>query len=234
MPRRRLFELVTEDGCAISPYAWRSRYALAHKELPYEQVGVGFAEIGKIGPGTFKSVPVLQDEERWIGDSWTIAAYLDERYPNAPRIFSSPAEYWTVRFFEKWLLVEVVSTLFRICAMDIYARLRPADRPYFRQTREARLGHSLEDADQQRHEYVPRLREALQPLRLSLRERPFVGGETPNYADFVAIGAFLWAATVASSPLLKEDDPLLSWIDRSLALYGGIGKSLRLPGLGRS
>ncbi len=233
MPIRRLFELVTEDDCPISPYAWRTRYALAYKELPYERIGTGFTEIESIGPGTFKSVPVLQDEDRWIGDSWTIAAYLDERYSDAPRIFSSSAEYSAVRFFEKWLLVEVVSRLFRICALDIYARLRPADRPYFRQTREARLRHSLEDAHQQRHDYTPRLREALQPMRLSLRERPFVGGETPNYADFIAIGAFIWAGSVASLPLLEQDDPLLSWVDRSLGLYGGIGTSLELPGLGR-
>lgn len=228
---RRLYELVTEDGSPISPYAWRTRYALAHKGLPFEPCGFGFTEIANIGPGSFKTLPVLEDCGRWVEDSWAIASYLDERYTAAPPLFSSTSEYATLRFVEKWLLAEVVSRLFRICVLDIHDRLLPRDRAYFRQTREQRLGHSLEAAHEQRGTHLPQFRAALQPIRLTLREQPFLGGEAASYADFMAMGAFIWAGTVATLPLLEEDDPLLSWIGRSLGLYGGIGEGLALKGI---
>lgn len=228
---RRLYELVTDDGSPISPYAWRTRYVLAYKGLPFDPCGVGFTEIANIGPGSFRTVPVLEDRGRWVEDSWSIASYLDEHYPAAPPVFSSPSEYATLRFVEKWLFSEVVTRLFRICVLDIHDRLRPGDRAYFRQTREQRLGGSLEAAHEQRGAQLPLLRTAVQPIRLALREQPFLGGEAANYADFMAMGAFIWAGTVATLPLLEEDDPILSWINRSLRLYGGIGEGLILKGI---
>lgn len=139
MTTRRLFELVTEDGCSISPYVWRSKYALAAKGLAYDRCDVGFVDISSIGSGGFATVPVLQDPNgQWVAESWAIAAYLDDTYPDPP-LFSCPGEHALALFFEKWLAVEVVSKLFRICALDIHNRLRKADQAYFRQTREARL-----------------------------------------------------------------------------------------------
>ena len=231
MAARRLFELVTEDGTPISPYAWRTRYALAHKKLDYAACGTGFSEIASVGPGTFKALPVLEDDGRWTGDSWAIASYLDQHYPDAPPLFSSPAELAAVRFFEKWLLVEIVTRLFRICVKDIHDRLRPDDRDYFRRSREARLKQTLEEAHAERERFVAPMREALQPMRLALREQPFIGGEAPSYADYVAIGAFIWGGAVATLPLLADDDPLLDWIRRSLRLHDGVGEGRALLGL---
>ena len=225
---------MTEDGCSISPYVWRAKYALAAKGLDYESCGVGFVDIPAVGSGTFGTLPVLQDsEQHWLGDSWKIATYLDETYPDPP-LFSSGSEHALALFFEMWLGVEVMPKLFRICVFDIYNRLREADRPYFRQSREARLGQPLEAAHAERERYLQPLRQSLQPMRLALRQNPFIGGQAPGYPDFIAIGAFIWAGAVATVELLDSDDPLLDWLDRCLNLYGGIGASLALPGFGRS
>ncbi len=231
MTARRLYELTTEDGCSISPYVWRTKFALGHKKLPYESRAVGFTDILTIGPGTFKSVPILEDGGNWIGDSWAIASYLDRAYPGAPPLFSSHVDYGTTRFFERWLTVEVVSKLFRICVLDIYNRLPEKDRAYFRQSREARLALPLEAAHCQREQYLPELRERLQPLRLTLREQSFIGGDSPSYADYVAAGAFIWAGSVATVELLEANDPLVPWLRRCLDLHDRIGASLSLPGL---
>lgn len=231
MTNRRLFELVTDDGCSISPYVWRTKYALALKRLDYQSCPVGFTDIPAIGSGAFSSVPVIQDGEQWLGDSWAIAAYLDEAYSDRPKLFSCPAERAMVLFFEKWLASEVVSQLFRICVFDIHNRLRAADRAYFRSTREVRLGQPLEAAHAERERYLPALRQRLQPLRLALRQSHFLGGDAANYADFIAAGAFIWAGSVATLKLLEADDPLLEWLGRCLDLYNGIGSSLSLPGL---
>ena len=233
MTTRRLFELVTDDGCSISPYVWRTKYALAAKGLPYESCGVGFVDIPTIGSGHFRALPVLQDGAQWADDSWAIAAYLDEVYPDV-RLFGSKGEHALALFFEKWLAVEVIGNLFRICVLDIHDRLRKADQAYFRQTREARLGQPLEAAHANRERYLPVLRQSLQPMRLAFRESPFLGGHSPSYADFVAAGAFIWAGTVATLQLLERDDPLLEWLERCLSLCGGIGTLLALPGLGRT
>ena len=230
MTTRCLYELTTEDGCSISPYVWRTKFALAHKQLAYESRPAGFTEIAAIGPGTFKALPVLDDGGTWIGDSWDIAGYLDRTYPEAP-LFASPAEYGAARFFEKWLGIEVVTNLFRICVLDIHDRLREEDRAYFRESREARLGTTLEAAHARREEYLPELRQRLLPLRLTVREQAFIGGEAPSYADYAAAGALIWAGSVATVTLLEPDDTVLSWLRRCLDLYGGIGASLALPGL---
>jgi len=232
MTTRRLFELVTDEGWSISPYVWRTKYALAAKGLPYESCGVGFIDVPAIGSGGFRTLPILEDSGRWVGDSWAITAYLDETYPD-PALFSSEGEHALALFFEKWLAVEVISNLFRICVLDIHNRLRDADKAYFRESRETHLGQPLEGAHAERERYLPALRKSLLPMRLTLQTSSFLGGNSPGYADFIAIGAFIWAGAVATVDLLERDDPLLEWVGRCLSLYGGIGASLALPGLGR-
>ena len=233
MTTRRLYELVTDDGCSISPYVWRTKYALAAKGLPYESCGVGFVDIAAIGSGEFRTLPILEDGGQWVGDSWTIAAYLDQTYPE-PSLFSCEGEHALALFFEKWFAVEVISNLFRICVFDIHNRLREADKDSFRQSRETRLGQPLEVAHAERERFLPVVQKSLQPMRLTLRASPFLGGNSPGYADFIATGAFIWAGAVATVDLLERDDPLLEWLDRCLCLHGGIGASLALPGLGRT
>jgi hypothetical protein len=61
-----------------------------------------------------------------------------------------------------------------------------------------------------------------------LRESLWLGGPSPNYADYRILGTFLFTASVATVPALAEDDPLRDWLDRSFDLYGGLG---RHPGL---
>lgn len=230
MTKRRLFELTTEDGCSISPYVWRTKFALAQKNLGYDAEPVGFTDVAAIGDGSFRSLPVLDDEGEWTGDSWAIADYLDRAHLDRP-LFSSSGERGTAVFFEKWLALDVVANLFRICVLDIHDRLRASDRPYFRKSREKRLGHPLEAVYDQRDQHVRALRDRLQPLRLTLRDQPFVGGEEPAYADYIAAGAFIWAGSVATIELLPPEDDLLPWLGRCLALHGGIGANLILPGL---
>lgn len=225
---RHLFELTTADGCSISPYVWRTKFALARKGLAYGSEPVGFTGIGVIGPGAFATLPVLQDGDEWIGDSWAIANYLDRAYPPQP-LFSSAAEHATVRFFDRWMAVEIVANIFRICALDIYNRLRDADRAYFRASREQRLGQSLDTAHEQRDRYLPTLHQSLQPLRLVLRDQRFVGGEEPGYADYIAAGAMIWGGSIATVALLPNSDELLPWLRRCLDLHGGVGAHLVLP-----
>lgn len=231
MGERLLYELATADGASISPYVWRSKFALGRKRLPYRSCPIGFTDIAAVGPGSFRSVPILRDGDEWIGDSWDIADHLDRTYPDVPPIFRSRGERGNARFFEKWMSVEVISRLTRVCVLDIHDRLKAEDRAYFRESREARLGQSLESLHEDRLTQVPLLCAVLQPLRSSLEQQPFIGGECPTYSDYIGASSFIWAGSVATLQILKPDDPILLWLNRCLSLHGNIAAGLELPGL---
>ena len=53
-------------------------------------------------------------------------------------------------------------------------------------------------------------------------------GSAPNYADYIALGAFQWVASVSTLPLLaRSDEVLRAWLDRGFDLYGGLGRDPR-------
>ena len=229
-PGITLYELVLANGRSLSPYVWRVRYALAHKGLEIRSAPVGFTEIAGICGGRFKTVPIIEDGASAVCDSWDIVDYLDRTYTTRP-LFSAPGEYAMVRFFDSWFSLEVLRRMFGICALNIHDRARPEDREYFRRSREARLKMSLEAFVADRQSRLPQLREALAPMRYQLTRYPFLGGAAPNYADYIALGAFQWVASVSDLPLLAADDALRAWLDRGFDLYGGLGRDSRMSSL---
>jgi glutathione S-transferase len=232
-PKIRLHELVLENGRSASPYVWRVRYALAHKGLSFESVPLGFTDIPTAFAGRFKTVPVLEVGDAMLAESWDIADYLDREFPDRPRLFSGPAEYAMVRLFESWFLSEVVRRMFGLYVLDVHDAARPQDRGYFRKSREARInGTTLEEFTAARASRLPAVREALNPLRTQLSRFAYLGGGAPNYADYIALGAFYWAASVGTLPLLERgDDVLRAWLERSMDLYDGLGRDPRLKPL---
>jgi glutathione S-transferase len=228
----RLYELVLDNGRSVSPYVWRIRYALGHKGLPFESVPVGFTEIPRLFDGRFKTLPVLSHGDTMLNESWDIAQYLDRAFPDLPAIFSGPAEYAAVRLHDEWFAAVVMRKLSRIYTLDIHDSVRENDRAYYRRSREARFnGTSLEEFTADRDALLPVVREALAPLRAQLARSPFLGGGSPTYVDYVAFGAFQWAASVSTLPLLANDDTLRAWLDRGFDLYGGIGRDPRMKPL---
>ena len=55
-----------------------------------------------------------------------------------------------------------------------------------------------------------------------------VGPDAPNFADYIGLGGFYWAASAGTLPLLERDDSLRDWLDRGFNLYGGIARE---PGI---
>jgi glutathione S-transferase len=225
----RLYELALADGRSASPFVWRIRYALAHKGIPYETVYLGFTEIPTVFGGKFKTVPILEHGDTVMAESWDIAEYLDRAFPGRPPLFSTPAEQALVRFMDAWFMNEVLRKLFRVYVKDVHDAARPQDRPYFRESREKNMkGKTLESFTADRASYLPAIRTALAPLRVHLAKMPFLGGDAPNYADYIALGGFYWAASAGTLPLLERDDALRDWLDRGFNLYGGIARD---PGI---
>jgi glutathione S-transferase len=228
----RLHELVIDNGRCASPFVWRVRYALAHKGLDFESVQLGFTDIPAQFGGKFKTVPILEHGETLMAESWDIALYLDRRFPDKPALFTSAAELAMVRLTDSWFTAEVQRRLFRVYIKDVYDCARPADRPYFRASREKNMkGATLESFTADRATNLPAIRTALNPLRMHLDKFPFVGGSSPNFGDYIVLSSFQWVASVSTLPLLAADDSLRAYIDRGFDLYGGLGREAPLQPL---
>ncbi len=226
---RKLFELVGTDAeRPFSPYCWRTRMALAHKGLDVETVPWRFTEKSAIAPHNSDKVPVLLDGDTTVVDSWVIANHLEDTYPDRPSLFGGDGGRAMGRMLNWWGDVVIVGGIFPLIAADIHGHLQPIDQAYFRQTREARLGRTLEEAAATRDKAVEGFRKSLDALRLTLRSQPFIGGTTPNYADYIVFGGFQWARATSPFKLLKTDDLIFAWRERLLDAFDGLAR--RSPG----
>ena len=146
------------EPCAVLRYP--DRYCLNIKGIPYKTVWVEYPDIEavckKIGAsatdkrmdGTpLYTLPVIYDPNtmRAVSESAAIARYLDSTYPDTPRLIPEEADALVSAFIDAFwaaldwqfepIILPVETTI-----------LRPASRPYFRETREKKLGCKLEEA----------------------------------------------------------------------------------------
>jgi glutathione S-transferase len=165
----KLYELVgTDDSRPFSPFCWRTRMALAHKRLSAETIPWCFTDKAAIAPHQSEKVPVLLDGDKPIVDSWVIANYLEDTYPDRPSLFGGEGGRAMARMLNCWGDVTVMGGMFPLIVADIPAHLKPVDAAYFRKTREARFGKPLEEVVAGRDKAVEGFRKSLDPLRLTL------------------------------------------------------------------
>src|ERR1700675_4980780 len=122
----KLFELVgTDEQRPFSPFSWRTRMALA--------------------PHKSDKVPVLIDGDSSVADSWAIAIYLEDNYPDRPSLFGGEGGRAMGRMMNWWGDVTVIGGMFPLSVAEIPAPLRPVDASYFRRIREPSSGKPLEE-----------------------------------------------------------------------------------------
>jgi len=220
-----LYDLAGADpALRFSPFCWRTRMALAHKGLDVTTIPWRFTDTAAIAFSGQGLVPVLVDGKRTIHDSWAIAEYLEATYPNRPSLFGDEGGQAVTRFVNSWTDSVLHPWIARLVVRDILDCLAPEDAGYFRASREKRFGMPLETLVATREANLPAFRKDLQPLRITLRSQPFLGGEEPGYADYIAFGAFQWARAVSGFRLLEADDPVHAWRARVLDLFGGLAR----------
>ncbi|WP_420430088.1 glutathione S-transferase N-terminal domain-containing protein [Kordiimonas sp.] len=218
---RQLFELCGEDrDMRFSPYCWRARLALLHKGLEYEGMPIRFLEKQPIESADAKTVPVLNDGGTWVKDSFGIAVYLEETYPDNP-LFGGEIAKAQAEVLNVWLNKSVLLGIFPMIVADIHKKLDAKNAAYFRETREKFLGCTLEEAQAERAVMLPGFRKALSPLRAGLRSTLFLSGEQPAWLDYALMGTFMWANMVSDIELLEADDDLNAWQERMLDLFDG-------------
>ncbi|WP_031404470.1 glutathione S-transferase family protein [Thiomonas sp. FB-Cd] len=227
----RLFDLAgADDGLRFSPNCWRTRLALAHKGLGVETIAWRFTEKDAIAQSGQGKVPVLVDGDKWLHESWDIAEYLEDNYPDGPSLFGCAQGRATARFINQWSSEILHPAVARVVVPDIPAVLHEKDRDYFRTTREAAFGRTFEALAAERDEALAALDRTLGVMRSVLAKQSFVAGAAPAYADHAIFGAFQWARVISPVKLTAPDDPVSAWVDRMLDAYDGLARSAKRVG----
>jgi glutathione S-transferase len=224
----QLYDLAgAEDDRRFSPYCWRAKMALKHKGLDFETIPWRFTEKAALAFANSTTVPVLVDGGQAIVDSWRIALYLDEAYPQRPALFEGGQSRALTEFFASWAFRVVHPAVLKLVVLDVFARIHEKDKAYFRESREKRFGMTLEQYGADAKGALASLRGVFEPVRPALVQHPFVSGNGPGYADYILFGPFQWARAMSPTRLLEPDDPVFAWRERMLDLWGGYARQAK-------
>ena len=222
-----MYDLAGADpDLRFSPYCWRTRFALAHKGLPVDTVPWRFTDGAAIAFSGQGKVPVIQDGATVVSDSWAIADYLEEQAP-MPSLFGGAGGRAHAQFINAWADGVLLGGIARFIVKDLFDMIDPKDRDYFRSSREARFGDTLEAVQAGRETRLAAFRDLLLPIRLVLRRQDWLGGKMPSYADHIVGGTLMWPHCASRFALLDDNDKVAEWFGRMLDLYGGLGRSAR-------
>jgi glutathione S-transferase len=221
-----MYDLAGADpALRFSPYCWRIRMALAHKGLAVETVPWRFTEKAVLAFSGQGRVPVIRDGDAVVSDSWSIAEYLEATYPDRPSLFGGATGRAHARFINSWADGVILGGIARLIVRDLLDVVDPKDRTYFRESREARFGMSLEAVQQGRETRVADFRASLLlPVRLVLGRQKWLGGDTPSYADHIIFGTLQWPRCVSRFELVAADDPIAAWRERMLDLFDRLAR----------
>ncbi|HEV3009220.1 MAG TPA: glutathione S-transferase N-terminal domain-containing protein [Burkholderiales bacterium] len=226
-----LYELKGKGDRRYSLFSWRARMALRHKGLDFESIPVKLSDKAAIEFSGGKTVPVIKDNTEGgndfvVRDSWKIAEYLENRYPEAPPLFGGEIGRGVTQAFNTWTDRTVVPAMLQVIAADIHERVHPEDEEYFRQTMEKVLKTTLEESRARRDAAVLQLGRVLMPMQEAFKRQPFMAGARPAYADYVLFSVFQWARVMSPHELLGPEDPLCQWRERMLDLFGGFARNV--------
>jgi len=213
-----------DPALRFSPYCWRVRLALAHKGVAHEARPWRFTDKAAIADAGTDKVPVLRDGGRALHESWRILEHLEDTRPEAPTLFGGEGGRALARFVNAWSDAVTAPAIAAMVVSDIPALLAPDDAAYFVRTREARFGRPLAEVTAGREGAVEAFRRDLHPLRMILRERPWLSGPAAGAADYIAFGPLQWARCVSAFPLLTPDDPVHAWRGRLLDAFDGLAR----------
>lgn len=227
----KLFELAAADpDVRFSPYVWRTKFCLMHKGLAFEGVPWRFTEKETLAPSGQDRVPVIIDGvhgDRWVADSWNIARYLDETYPDRPALMPTAAARASGRLTAVWAETAVHGAAFPLLLGHLFDRLAEKDKGYFRTSREQRFGKTLEQLTVTPAVGVAGLARVLAPAEAALAVAPFLDGDKPGFADYALAGSLMWVWITAPVVPLSRDSAVGRWFETMLDLNDGAGRKAK-------
>jgi len=221
-----LWELEGQGSRRYSLFSWRTRMALRHKGLAFETRPVRMSDKAAIAFSGGKTVPVIQDDQTVVRDSWAIAEHLENRYPDKPALFGGAIGRGLTHTFNTWVDRAVVPAMLPLIVADIHERIDPVDDAFFRQMMEKILKTTLEETRATREQSLRRLGAVLAPMQAALKRQAYVCGAEPAYADFILFSVFQWARIMSPQEVLGPEDPLCGWRERVSDLYEGFARNV--------
>ena len=222
--RLKFYGRIGHENRGPSPFSWRIRYALAHKQLQPEVIPVAFADVNKIEAiSSQRFVPVIEYSGEVVADSWQIAIFLERTFADKPTLFGGPQGQASAHFISRWT-DETLHTLIRnLILPEFLGVLHEGDRDYYRASRERVLGHALEECSKDHTHLASDLDRALIPLRKTLQTQAYLAGDTPAYANYIVFGAFQWARLGCPRSIVRRDDEILhTWLRSMRSLHDGL------------
>src|SRR6202012_35987 len=116
---------------------------------------------------------------------WSIACYLEDRFPDAPSLFGGAVGRGATRLINIWADTVLGFLIRPQIYADFIRVIAPEDREYFRSSRETLLGMSLEQISADREARLPSLLMTCMPLERTLSEQAFLAGPAPAYVDYI-------------------------------------------------
>ncbi|EXJ63139.1 hypothetical protein A1O7_03584 [Cladophialophora yegresii CBS 114405] len=209
-PEIVLYDLACTKNVCFSPVVWRIRLMLNYKQIPYKTIFVEFPDIESTlkglgldppeSDGGRYTVPAIHHvpTNTSMMDSTLIAQFLESMYPNPPVPLTSELG----REIEaKARAVGGPAFLTSVMPREVRI-LSPRSQEYFRRTREASLGHPLEDLlEAEKEEKMWQavsegMRAVGDLMRTHKAEGPFILGARPSYADFFIAGSLQCANVI--------------------------------------
>ena len=225
-------ERVGLEGRRISPFSWRIRYAFAHKGLQPTVVPTRFADVERIRALSGQHfVPIIEHDDVVVHDSWSIACYLEDRFPDSPSLFGGPAGRGAARLVNIWSDTVLGPAMRPLVYADFIRCIDPDDRAYFRGSREAQLGVTLEQFSADPAAAQLELARACAPLERTLSEQAFIAGAAPAYVDYIVFSVFQWARVGAPRDVLDGAigmDATRAWRERMVGLHEDLGNRFAL------
>jgi glutathione S-transferase len=217
-----VYERVGHEGCRPSPFSWRVRYALAHKKLDAEFRLTRFADVETIrNLSGQKFVPILLDGETVVYDSWNIATYLEDRFPDHPSLFGGLAGRGVTRLVNHWADTTLHFPLRLLLFPDFIQCICPEDRDYFVRSREQEYGMTVEQVRREGATWRREFEVACRPLEQLLGQQEFVGGNAAGYADYIVFSHFLRANLCGRRDVVSPNSAIALWQSRMISLFCG-------------
>jgi glutathione S-transferase len=224
-----MYERTGHEGRRPSPYSWRIRYALAHKGVEPEYRQVRFADVETIRRLSGQHfVPIVTDGDRVVHDSWNIACLLEDEFPDRPSLFAGSGGRGTTRLVNHWADNTLGAAIRRLIAAGFILCLDAGDRAYYRSSREAMFGCTLEEYCADRPRWLAEFETVIAPLERTLSEQPYLGGTSATYADYVVFSMFQYARLGCPDDFVEEGTALRRWRDGLVRAFDGLGD--RYPG----
>lgn len=221
-----LWELKGKEGRRYSMFSWRTKLALKHKQLEYESQPMLMSDKAAIAFSGGKTVPIIKDGDKVVRDSWAIAEYLEDRYPERPSLFGGAIGRGMAQAFNTWADRTLLALLMPVIVFDLYQRVDPGDDAYFRRQFEGFLRSTLEEARSRRAEFAKRLDRQLEAWQAVLKRQPYVCGAAPAYGDYILFSLFQWARIASPEDIIAAGTPLDAWRGRMLDLYDGFARDV--------